>query len=115
MRMTTKIGIAAANEIVDANNTIILHKTGGIAKKLTHSDEKKIRDIIKAAPGPELVLQRSGGSFTFEVDVKESEDDWIKKPVRESTVDMLHRSVIESHQRNDWFRSVFYAMRVLNC
>ena len=40
---------------------------------MSHSAEKQIRDIIKAERGPELVLQRHGGSFTFDVDVK-SED-----------------------------------------
>ena len=48
----------------------MLHKTGGIIKKMSHSAEKQIRDIIKAERGPELVLQRHGGSFAFDVDVK---------------------------------------------
>ena len=80
MRMKSQVAevtkpLAAANEMVESGNMIVLHRTGGIAKKLTHSDEEKIRDIIKAAEGPELVLQRAGGSFTFDVDVKSDEEE----------------------------------------
>ena len=39
-------------------------------KKLSHKTEKAIRDMLKAESGPELVLQRTGGTFTFDVDVK---------------------------------------------
>ena len=53
---------AAATEAVDAGRTIILHRTGGIEKKLSHESEKKIRDIIKAETGPEVILERSGGA-----------------------------------------------------
>ena len=78
MRMQSQVAevtkpLAAANEMVDAGNMVILHKTGGIVKTLSHSAEKQIRDIIKGERGPELVLQRSGGSFTFDVDVKSEE------------------------------------------
>jgi len=41
---------------------------------------KKIRDVIKAAPGPELVLERAGGAFTFEVDVKSEENQGWNPP-----------------------------------
>ena len=75
MRMNSQVAsvtkpLAAANEMVEAGNLVVLHKTGGIIKKMSHSAEKQIRDIIKAEKGPELVLQRHAGSFTFDVDVK---------------------------------------------
>ena len=62
--------LAAATEAVDSGRTIILHKTGGIVKKLSHESEKKIRDIIKAEAGPEVILERRGGAFTFDIEVK---------------------------------------------
>ena len=65
--------LAAATEAVDGGRTIILHRTGGIVKKLSHESEKKIRDIIKAEAGPEVILERRGGAFTFDIDVKSGE------------------------------------------
>ena len=62
--------LAAASEAVDGGRTIILHRTGGIVKKLNHESEKKIRDIIKAEEGPEVILERKGGGFTYYVDAK---------------------------------------------
>ena len=38
-------------------------------KKLTPENERKIRDIMKGAPGPELVLERRGQAFTFDMDI----------------------------------------------
>ena len=37
--------------------------------------ERKIRDLVKDCRGGEIVLGRSGGSFTFEIDVK-AEEGW---------------------------------------
>ena len=65
--------LAAAIEAVDGGRTIILHRTGGIEKKLIHESEKKIRDIIKSEAGPEVILERRGGAFTFDIDVKSGE------------------------------------------
>ena len=47
-------------------------------KKLSLEAEKQIRDIIKRESGPELILERRGGAFTFDVDVK-SEEEWKSK------------------------------------
>ena len=66
--------LAAATEPVDGGRTIILHRTGGIVKKLSHELEKKTRDIIKAEMGPEVILERRGGAFTFDIDVKRWRD-----------------------------------------
>ena len=65
--------LAAATEAVDGGRTIILHRTGGIVKKLSPESEKMIRDIIKAEKGPEVILERRGGAFTFDIDVQSDE------------------------------------------
>jgi hypothetical protein len=65
--------LAAATEAVDSGRTIILHRTGGIVKKLSSESEKMIRDIIKAEKGPEVILERRGGAFTFDIDVQSDE------------------------------------------
>ena len=49
---------------------VIMHRSGGIAKRLDSDTERKIRDLVKNCKGSEIVLERSGGSFTFEIDVK---------------------------------------------
>ena len=50
--------LAAATEAVDGGRTIILHRTGGIVKKLSLESEQKIRDIIQSEEGPEVILER---------------------------------------------------------
>ena len=68
--------LAAATEAVDSGRTIILHRTGGIVKKLSLESEKKIRDIIKSEEGPEVILERRGGAFTFDIDVQTEGNQW---------------------------------------
>ena len=73
--------LAAATEAVDTGHMVILHKTGGIVKKLSHETEKKIRDLIKAEKGSEVILERKGHAFTFGVDVHTEERQ--SEPARE--------------------------------
>ena len=75
--------LAAATEAVDGGRTIILHRTGGIVKKLSLESEKKIRDIIKSEEGPEVILERRGGAFTFDTDVQTDGNQW-ETPKREA-------------------------------
>ena len=76
--------LAAATEAVDGGRTIILHRTGGIVKKLSLESEKKIRDIIKSEEGPEVILERRGGAFTFDINVQTDGNQWetLKKPAK---------------------------------
>ena len=56
------------------------------------SIKRKVRDTVKAESGPEIVLERKGGAFTFDGDVKdekksntkEQEAEW-KKPRNPAT------------------------------
>jgi hypothetical protein len=79
--------LAAATEAVDSGRTIILHRTGGIVKKLSLESEKKIRDIIKSEEGPEVILERRGGAFTFDIDVQTEGNQWEhpKKPAKRAS------------------------------
>ena len=50
--------------------------------------ERKIRDLVKGCRGCETVLERSGGSFTFEIDVKAEDEGWStqnKRPAKAGT------------------------------
>ena len=53
-----------------------MHRSGGIAKRLGSDTDMEIRDLAKSSNGSEIVLERSGGSFTFEVDVKAEREGW---------------------------------------
>ena len=96
--------LAAATEAVDGGRTIILHRTGGIVKKLSPESEKMIRDIIKAEKGPEVILERRGGAFTFDIDVQSDEaSKWetpkktVRSTVRQSSdMDKAWRAGIDS-------------------
>jgi len=77
--------LASVDEMVAGGMMVIMHRSGGIAKRLDADSERRIRDIVKQNSGSEIVLERSGGSFTFEIDVKSEGEGWstqIKKPAR---------------------------------
>ena len=40
-------------------------------KRLSPDTERKIRDLVKSERGPEIVLERRGGAFTFDIDIKD--------------------------------------------
>ena len=76
--------LASVDEMVASGMMVIMHRSGGIAKRLDADSERRIRDIVKQVSGSEIVLERSGGSFTFEIDVKSEEEDWSnpKRPAK---------------------------------
>lgn len=53
---------------------VIMHRSGGIGKRLDIETERKTRDLVKGIQGSDVVLQRAGGSFAFEINVKS--DGW---------------------------------------
>ena len=66
--------LASVDEMVNSSMLVIMHRSGGIAERLDTDTERKIRDLVKGTQGVEVVLERAGGSFTFEIDVKS--DGW---------------------------------------
>ena len=73
--------LASVDEMVTNGMMVIMHRTGGIAKRLDIETERKIRDLVKSTQGNEVVLERAGGSFTFEIDVKSQDNaDGFKEP-----------------------------------
>ena len=76
MRITAQVAaitkpLAAANETVDADNIIVLHKEGGMVKKLTESEKKAVMKILSESKGPSIPIRRKTGAFLIEIDVKE--------------------------------------------
>ena len=67
--------LASVDEMVSGGMMVIMHRTGGIAKRLDIDTERKIRDLVKGSGGHEVVLERAGGAFTFEIDVKSEEKE----------------------------------------
>jgi hypothetical protein len=76
--------------MVASGMMVVMHRSGGIVKRLDSESEKKVRDIFRQVGGSEIVLERSGGSFTFEIDVKSEGETWStpKKPSRAGTQKM---------------------------
>ena len=70
--------LASVDEMVEAGNLVVLHKDGGIAKRLSREVEMRIAAIIRGERGAEIALQRTKGAFVFDVDVQS--DDAFQKP-----------------------------------
>ena len=70
--------LASVDEMVEAGNLVVLHKDGGVAKRLPKEVEKQIAAIIRGVSGAEIFLQRTKGAFVFDVDVQS--DDAFQKP-----------------------------------
>jgi hypothetical protein len=93
MRIGTQVAeitkpLASVDEMVANGMMVIMHRTGGIAKRLDIETERKIRDLVKGNQGHEVVLERAGGSFTFEMDVKSEGWTEPKKPLKVSNQKM---------------------------
>ena len=76
MKMTAHVAgitrpLASVTEMVDSGNIVIMHKTGGVVKRWSPDTELGVRDLVKCERGPEIVLERKGGAFTFDIDIKD--------------------------------------------
>ena len=88
MKVTAQVAkitkpLASANEMVDAMNLIIMHKDGGMVKKLTQEQLNRVLQGLQALEGSEVPIKREKGAFTIDIEVPES-SIWKepKKPVR---------------------------------
>ena len=87
MRITAQVAaitkpLAAANEMVDADNLIILHKEGGMVKKLTEAEKKAVMKILSESKGPSIPIKRKTGAFLIEIDVKDESTKGFTEPKR---------------------------------
>ena len=67
--------LASEDDMVTSGMVVMIHNSGGIAKRFDSDSELKIRDMVKHGSGSEIVVERSGGSFTFETDVQTAGED----------------------------------------
>ena len=81
--------LASVDEMVSSGMMVIMHRSGGIAKRLDADSERKIRDIVKGCQGSEIVLERANGAFTFEIDVQ---SEW-ETPKPKRTIRAGNRSM----------------------
>ena len=88
--------LASVDRMVASGMMVIMHRSGAIAKRLGSDTERKIRDLVKSCKGSEIVFERSGGSFAFEIGVKSEGKDWhaTKKTVKASTRSMKVDGVV---------------------
>ena len=49
--------LASASDMTESGHLVILHRTGGMVKKLSRAAEEKVRDIVQAEAGPEVTLE----------------------------------------------------------
>ena len=63
---------------------VIMHRSGGIAKRRDSHSERRTRGVAKQASGIEYVLERSSVSITFEIVGKSEGDEWStpRKPAK---------------------------------
>ena len=71
--------LAAANEMVDADNFVIMHKEGGVIQKLSQSEKEAVMKILEKSKGPKVPIMRKAGAFVIEMNVM-SEDEGFQKP-----------------------------------
>ena len=75
MKISTQVAeftkpLASVNEVARSGVMVIMHRTGGVAKRLRVDTERTTRDLVKRERGNEVVPERSGGAFSFEIEVK---------------------------------------------
>jgi hypothetical protein len=66
--------LASANEIVDAGHWIVMHKEGGIIKKLSEEAQREISRIIDSQKGSAVPITRESNQFVMEMFVPDQED-----------------------------------------
>ena len=74
--------LAAANEMVDAGNWVIMHSEGGAIQRLTESEKNEIRKILEKSKGPRVPIVRQAGAFTIEMEIEAEDDDGFQRPKR---------------------------------
>ncbi len=66
--------LASANETVDADRWILMHKDGGIIKKVSDQAQKEIMKIIENQKGSAVSIERQNHQFVMEMIVPEQEE-----------------------------------------
>ena len=61
--------LVATADMVEADNLVLLTKTGGVAKKLPQEIVDKIFDLIRKAPGYAVPMERKGRMHVIEITV----------------------------------------------
>ena len=74
--------MAAANEMVDAGNWVIMHSEGGAIQKLTETEKNEIKKILERSKGPRVPIARQAGAFTIEVEIEAEDNDGFQRPKR---------------------------------
>ena len=67
--------LVATIDMVEADNVVLLTKTGGVAKKISDEDLKRIMRIIKDAKGHQIRIERKGRKHVIEITVPKKENN----------------------------------------
>ena len=105
--------------MVTSGMMVIMHRSGGIAKRLDTDSERKVRDIAKGATGSEVAFERAGGAFTFEIDVKSEEEMWQtpRRVAKKSTqqMDCDEAVIVPSYFDNLWDEQEYDELQCAPC
>ena len=79
--------LASANEMVDADNLVIMHKEGGMIQKLSKSEKEAVMKILEESKGPKVPIKRKAGTFVIEMEISDEEEGFQKprKPIKAQT------------------------------
>ena len=66
--------VASANEIVDADHWIVMHKKGVIIKKLSEEAQREIMKIIEGQKGSAVPIERENNQFVVEMIAPDQEE-----------------------------------------
>ena len=66
--------LASANEIVDADHWIVMHKEGGIIKRISEEAQKEILRIIESQKGSAVPIERENNQFVMEMIVPDGSE-----------------------------------------
>ena len=80
--------LVATIDMVEAGHLVVLSKTGGVAKRLSEEDVKRIMKIIKDSPGNPIPIDRKGRKHVIEITVPKKEKS---KGKNEMDVDLFIR------------------------
>ena len=94
--------LAAANEIVDADNWIILHKDGGIIKKLSQEAQGMIQKVIEEQKGASVPIAREDNQFIMEIIVPYGKERNWQTPRKTCQGDVAQGEASKCECKNCW-------------
>ena len=72
--------LAATLEMADADNLVVTWCDGGVIKKITPESLERIKEAIRREQGAEIPVDRSGSTYTIDIDISEEAIEGFRSP-----------------------------------